>query len=93
MYSNYLLPESERQGDYNFESFRTFWAYSDALEHRNNRLNPKRKRLSMIADLMKERATRQDIPFQEIMQAELLAFLMSLLSNALVWYPHTLIYN
>lgn len=90
--SNYLLPETEARRDHNFENFRDFWTSSDALNYRNDRLNRNQKRLSMIGDLMKERSSRNDLPFLEIMQADLLALLMTLLSNCRPWYPHTLVY-
>lgn len=89
--SQYLLPDSERQDDYAFESFRGFWAYSDTMDRRKQRL--KLNRISLIGDLVKERSTRPDIAFEEVMQAELLCFLMTLISGIRAWYPHTLVYS
>jgi len=88
--SRYLLPESAARPGYDFVPFYEFWACSDALTSRNERL--KLNRHSLIADLMKDRATRNDILFRDIMQAELVVLLMSLLSDDYCWYPHTLIY-
>ncbi|MHC4445649.1 MAG: SEFIR domain-containing protein [Planctomycetota bacterium] len=88
--THYILPDSEALRNRDFETFSEFCAYSDILENKNRRLNP--RRLSPIADLIKERATRSDLPFRDIMQAESLIFLMTILSENKQWYPHTLIY-
>jgi len=89
--THYLLPESESHPGRNFVSFDRFYAHSDALEFRKKRLNL--KRISLIADVIKERATRKDIPFSDIMQAELVVMLIILLSDDQLWYPHTLVYS
>lgn len=89
--THYLLPESESQRGNDFGSYNEFWAYSEALNHRKDRL--KSNRISLIADLIKERATRQDIPFMDVMQAELIVLLVTLLSENHRWYPHTLIFS
>ena len=89
--SRYLLPESvARQGE-DFVSCEEFYTSADALEYRNKRL--KLNRLSLLADLMKERATRKGIPFRDVMQAELVVLLVSLLTNDMHWYPHTLVFS
>ena len=84
------LPESEAHQNRNFVTFDEFFTYSQILANRNKRLNL--RRVSLLADLMKERATRTDIPFRDVMQSELVITLMSLLSDGARWYPHTLIY-
>lgn len=89
--SHYLLPESEARQGHDFVSYDKFYASSGALDDRNKRL--KHNRTSPIADLIKERATRKDIPFRDIMQAELMVFLVSLLSDNLRWYPHTAVFS
>ncbi|MDP8212797.1 MAG: TIR domain-containing protein [Candidatus Zapsychrus exili] len=88
--THFLLPESEINGDYNFVSYDHFHGYSEALEYRNKRL--KLNRISIVADIVKERATRRDIPFRGVMQADLVVVLISLLSNDCRWYPNTLAY-
>lgn len=88
--THFLLPESEVRGDYNFVSYDCFYGYSEALEYRNKRL--KLNRISIVADIVKERATRRDIPFRDVMQAELVILLISLLSNDCRWYPNTIVY-
>ncbi len=88
--TSYLLPESEQRLRRDFVSFDEFHTHSEALAYRNDRL--KLNRLSPIADLVKERATRKDLPFRDIMQAELVVLLVSLLSDGQLWYPHTIVY-
>ena len=89
--SRYILPDSEANHNRDFVTFDEFCAYSEALAYRNKRL--KLNRISIIADIVKERATRSDIPFRDIMQAETIVFLVVLLSNSYDWFPHTLIYS
>jgi len=89
--SHYLLPESEALRGCDFGSYGHFWPYSDALNQRNQRL--KLNLITPIGDLVKERATRRDIPFRDVMQAELVVLLVSLLSDSKPWYPHTLVYS
>ena len=88
--TNYLLPESEGQRGSEFDSFDAFYGYSDVLEQRNKRENL--RRLSPVADLIKARATRADIPFSRVMQAELVVFLAALIRPVARWYPQTLVY-
>ena len=88
--TNYILPESEASRGRDFAAFDEFYTHSESLAYRNNRL--KMNRISVIADVVKERATRKDIPFQDIMQAELVVLLVALLSDDRRWYPHTLVY-
>lgn len=41
---------------------------------------------------MKQRANHERIQFKEVKQAELIIFLMSILNNYEIWFPHTLLY-
>jgi hypothetical protein len=88
----YLLPQNLRHGGEDMISFGVFRAYCESLNDRNKRL--KLNRLSIFADLIKERATVNDLSFDRIMQAEFVLFIRSILSMAAhdVWYPATLIY-
>jgi SEFIR domain-containing protein len=87
--THYLLPDSEsRRG---LVTFQEFWTHSEVLDDRNRRLQL--ARLSPIADLIKERATRSDIPFRDVMQAEVVLMLVAAISDAEQWYPHTLVYS
>jgi hypothetical protein len=81
--SNYIIPEVDRYGD-------TFLARSDVLQ---SALAPdKRNLISPEAELVKRQADRQDVPFDDIKQADLLALLMSFVRETR-WYPGTLLYS
>jgi hypothetical protein len=86
--ANYLLPESEAQKQ--FDTFDEFYGYSETLTNWNRR--EKRRRVSPVADLIKERATRTDLDFTQVMQADLVIFLGSVVHPAARWYPQTIIY-
>jgi len=89
--SHYLLPSSDRYGDSNFETFDAFYGYSETLQ---TVLAPEGKRLcSPAAELLKRHADREDLPFGDIMQAELLTLLMSFITPESRWYPQTLHYS
>lgn len=88
--AHYILPESESSRGRDFVAFDKFYTHSQALLDRNRRL--KLNRASVIADVVKERATRNDVPFRDVMQAELVVLLASLLSEDRRWFPHTLVY-
>jgi hypothetical protein len=86
--ANYLLPASEAQRQ--FDTFDEFYGYSETLTNWNRR--EKKRRISPVADLMKERATRTDLDFAQVMQADLVIFLGSLVHPSARWYPQTIIY-
>jgi hypothetical protein len=76
--------------------FGYFNDYARSLEHWNQRQNP--RWLSPTGHVLKVRATRTDLPFDEIMQADLILFVRHEVSprdedypNAR-WYPHSLVY-
>lgn len=85
-----MLPESELRRGRDFVSYDSFYGYSETLEHRKTRL--KLNRISIVADIIKERATHSDITFRDLIQAELVVFLVMLLSTDHRWYPNTLAY-
>ncbi len=89
--THYILPDSEAHRNRDFGTSEEFYTYSHILENRNERLNL--RRISPIADLIKERATCSDIPFRDVMQAELVILLAAILSDEVEWYPHTLVYS
>jgi hypothetical protein len=71
-------------------TFQTFWGYA---EHVAPAITPPGRRLkSPAAQLIKLNANRDDLPFNAIMQAELLTLLMSFVSGVRYWYPQTLYY-
>jgi len=89
--SHYLLPSSDRHGASNFEKFDCFYGYSETLQ---SVLAPENQRLhAPAAELIKRQADREDIPFSDIRQAELLTLLMSFITPDTRWYPGTLHYS
>lgn len=89
--THFLLPESEMRSGHDFITYVGFYGHSGALEYRKKRL--KLNRISILADIIKERATRRDITFRDLMQAELMLLLVSLLSeDCHPWYPNIIIY-
>lgn len=90
--SSYLKPETEpRNRDDNFVRFDLFLASSRLL---NPLVAPAGQRLlSPAAELLKRQATREDLSFESIMEADLLAFLVSSLNENMRWYPQTLFYS
>ncbi len=88
--SHYMIPATENYGEGKFTRFHDFWAYSDIL---NPVLAPEGQRLySPAAELIRRQAQRPDLPFREIIQAELLVLLMALITPNARWYPQTLHY-
>lgn len=88
--SNYLIP-SDRHGQSNFEKFDCFYGYSKTLQAV---LAPKGQRLyAPAAELIKIQADREDIPFSDIRQADLLTLMMSFITPDTRWYPGTLHYS
>lgn len=88
-FSHYLIPETEAQGG-RFDTFDIFYGHSRSL---NQVLAPEGKNLlSPAAALVKRQASRQDLTFESIMEADLLALLASALNKDARWFPQTLFY-
>lgn len=67
--------------------------YMESLEHRNKRLNT--RRLSLRADMLKERCLGTGIDFRFLMQADFVAFMRAEISASndySGWWPETLLY-
>lgn len=89
--SHYLLPTIDRYSGITFRKFDVFYGYSETLK---SVLSPPGKLLySPAAELIKRQADRVDLPFSDIMQAELLTLLMSFITPETRWYPQTLHYS
>ena len=85
--SHYLLPETDNN---QFDTFDAFYGDSDALQV----LAPEGRRLyAPAAELIKRQADRTDIPFADIIQAELLVLLITFITDGVRWYPQTLHYS
>ena len=70
--TEYFIPEAYDYGRESMVSFEIFRQYIQSLETRNERLNL--GRLSVRADLLKERCTGVALDFQELMQADFICF-------------------
>lgn len=70
-----------------------FCDHMRSLDDRNQRLG--RRRLSLRADLLKERASNAAIHFRSLMQADFLCFLRSEVTptDSFGWFPYTLLYS
>jgi hypothetical protein len=89
--SQYLLPSTERYGEKRFERFDGFYAFSETL---NSVLAPEGQRLySPAAELLKRQANREDIPFANIIQSDLLILLMEFITPDATWYPQLMYYS
>lgn len=75
--------------------FSIFNESTDSLRHRNSRL--KLDRVSVRADLLKQRSTASGIPFQQLIQADFVLYLRScfdsLRNMGHNWWPETLVYS
>jgi hypothetical protein len=74
--------------------FNIFQNYLRSFEYRNRRLSL--NRLSLNADLIKNRTEGSGIVFKYIMQADFVCYINSELTETdsyFGWYPHTLIYS
>ena len=88
--THYLIPQSERYSDKAFDTFQAFYGHSDALQAV---LAPQGQRLhSPAAELLKRNADREDLPFKNILEADLLVLLMAFLGTDTRWFPQTLYY-
>ncbi len=88
--NHYLLPESAGGGSGTFGTFDEFYTYSDTLQI----LAPEGRRLhAPAAELIKRQADRTDIPFTEVIQADLLILMMAFINPDSRWYPQTLYYS
>lgn len=84
----FVTPRTLGGNDFESHSFSSFNSYARSLEE-TCAVQGKRKRLSVMADLVHERANRSDLRFSDIMQADVILCLASRGS----WYPRTLIYS
>jgi hypothetical protein len=98
--ANYLLEQQyyyPGKSDYGMDAmvgFLVFWEHLPSLENRNKRLQL--SRLSLRADLLKERCNGTGIDFRYLMQADFVAFMRSEVEAndpwGGGWVPETLLY-
>ena len=89
--THYILPVSERTGYRQFMKFDEFYAYTgqplSVLKSNGGSFR------SPAAELMRRQATRSDLPFSDLVQADLLTFLLSLITPGTEWYPQLMHYH
>jgi hypothetical protein len=89
----YYVPGSQGSPQKDIQSFQCFRSYPASLEEqRKSRL--KLNRLSLTADLLKERVTLTAIGFDQLMQADGVLLLKSIIASdsGWSWYPVSCIY-
>ncbi len=89
----YFVPAViSRRDEGRLDAFDEFQDYVQSLdETRKNRLGL--RRMSLTSDMLKERATRKDLTFNDLMQAEFVLIVYSLLHlTGRAWFPTILIY-
>lgn len=69
--------------------YSVFREYARIFDHRNQRLSL--GRLSLVADLLKDRSNTSGLDFNQLMQADFLLFLRGTQSGER-WFPETLLY-
>lgn len=86
----YMRPAHARYNNVDFEGFDGFYASSDVINA------PLAKKgytyYSAAAELIRREADRSDVNFNLLMEADLIAFFMSLVSDSKRWYPQLLLY-
>lgn len=90
---HYYLAGNSEYGRNVMVSYVVFREYLRSLEHRNTRLNL--RRLSLRADLLKERCNGTGIEFRYLMQADFVAFMRAEIeveNDSKRWWPESLLY-
>lgn len=92
---HYYIDQNPRPGQDAMVPFSELCDHLQSLEHRNNRLNLRRR--SLHAYLLEQRAKSSGLPFQQIMQADLVLFVRDCLDVLHTgrwqrWWPVTLLY-
>lgn len=91
--AHFVLPTSDKPRRVASGGFTMFNGYSEVLRSRNERLEL--NRLDPVADLLKNRAATEAVPFYWLQQADLVCFVCSLILHGgqRPWYPHTLVFT
>ncbi|WP_295145102.1 TIR domain-containing protein [uncultured Reyranella sp.] len=88
---HYLKAPTERYGDTKFETYEAFYAYSRTLQTVLG--EPKNIQLySPAAELFKMHAQRADLPFESLIEADLVLFFVALASSDKHWFPQLMYY-
>lgn len=90
---NYYIPGNSEYGRNVMVGFIVFREYLRSFEHRNQRLGL--RRLSLRADLLKDRCAGTGIEFRYLLQADFVAFMrveVETQDDYTRWWPETLLY-
>ena len=92
---HYYVGQNARRGNESMVPYSVFQDYLRSFEHRNSRL--KLRRLSLRADMLEQRSKSSGLPFEQVMQADLVLFIRDCLDslrseNRQSWRPETLLY-
>ncbi|MDY4298530.1 TIR domain-containing protein [Pseudomonas salmasensis] len=85
----YYIHERTSNGQSGVFGYSVFYEYVRTLDYRNQRL--RLGRLSLAADLLKDRSQSSDLDFNHLMQADLILFLRGTQTGER-WFPNTLLY-
>lgn len=85
----YYIQERSRNGQIGAFGYQAFYEYVRTLDYRNQRL--RLGRLSLVADLLKDRSQTSGLDFNQLMQADLVLFLRGA-QDGERWFPNTLLY-
>ncbi|AVB16520.1 MULTISPECIES: SEFIR domain-containing protein [Pseudomonas syringae group] len=85
----YYLHENRSYGQVGAAGYQVFREYVRTLDYRSQRLSL--GRLSLIADLLKERSQTSGLDFNHLMQADFVLFLRGAQTGE-SWFPDTLLY-
>jgi hypothetical protein len=90
---HYLLPGNAEQGGEVMVNYFIFQQHLNSLDRRNQRLNL--RRLSIQADLIKDRCIGTGVDFRYLMQADFVAFMRGEIGSKIEtsrWWPETLVF-
>ena len=92
----YFEEESPRTGQSKMRSYGIFRHHLRSLDHRNSRLNL--RRLSLHADMLKERCSDSGVSFEQMMQADFVLYVTEAMhglseGRGQEWWPETLVFK
>lgn len=93
MEEGYYVPRNADSGNDTMVSYSVFLDDVNSLDHRNKRLDL--QRLSLRADLLKQRSSGSGLDFRNLMQADFILFLRKEIHSGdsfFGWWPETLLY-
>lgn len=85
--THYMKPLNDNQTRSAFQRFTSFYGTSELLQEVLSK--DSRRFLSPTAELIRLQSDREDLPFKDLMQADLLTLMYSFTTDNLRWYPQT----